>query len=423
MSIISEFFRGKRPEDVFTPRSPVVNQSMYVDRPHYQTELRRAIRTGYNIIIYGDSGCGKSWLYKKVFSDEGIFSVTLDLTSCKDSDDVDLLALEILEKDFEWIEDEKVSTFEKTATPWDVGVKSSEEKSYRRPQVSPIEQLCDHIYSKSKGRPCFIVFENLEHCIENDDVIKFLRALVLSLDDRGTIRSKVQICFVGVPNDIKNILCDSNKYQTISNRVTEIPEVGRMSKDEARHLIYQGFVGELEFTVENFDFCVSQIIYLTDRIPQYIHDVCLQVAFEAEDRARNLISPAVVVSGAHRWVQSNDRQSKDFVESILGPNRRRKDAKSRVVFTISKCEYTNFYCEDIEKLLCEVFPVTYGKKARVSIRSVLNKLSSGSAGLLKYDNISRKYRIANPKVRSVIRHYLQVDPNDEAVLVRDYSAH
>lgn len=63
-----------RPEEVFTPRSAEVNPAMYVDRPEYQQELRRAIRSGYSVIIYGESGCGKSWLYKKVFEDESIFT-------------------------------------------------------------------------------------------------------------------------------------------------------------------------------------------------------------------------------------------------------------------------------------------------------------------------------------------------------------
>ncbi len=117
------FFKDIRPEDVFTPRSPVVNKSMYIDRPEYERELRLAMRSGYHVIIYGDSGCGKSWLYKKVFEDDGVSFVTLDLNNVREADDIDLLILEIIEQDQDWVEESRTETIEKGAMPYDIGVK------------------------------------------------------------------------------------------------------------------------------------------------------------------------------------------------------------------------------------------------------------------------------------------------------------
>ena len=55
------------PELVFTPRNPKVNGDMYVNRPNLETRLMDAIKGSKNIIVHGDSGCGKSWLYKYIF--------------------------------------------------------------------------------------------------------------------------------------------------------------------------------------------------------------------------------------------------------------------------------------------------------------------------------------------------------------------
>ena len=67
-------FRKKRPkpDTVFTPRSAEVNEKMYVSRERQEEALKKAVGGSKNIIIHGESGCGKSWLYKKVFSEEKI---------------------------------------------------------------------------------------------------------------------------------------------------------------------------------------------------------------------------------------------------------------------------------------------------------------------------------------------------------------
>src|ERR1017187_1669561 len=58
------------PEDVFTPRSATVNPAMYVARTDLEDRLVSALRAKLHIVIQGDSGTGKSWLYKKVLADE-----------------------------------------------------------------------------------------------------------------------------------------------------------------------------------------------------------------------------------------------------------------------------------------------------------------------------------------------------------------
>ena len=376
-------FRDVRPEQVFTPRSPTVNKKMYVDRPEYERELKLAMRSGYHLIIYGDSGCGKSWLYKKVFEDELVVFATVDLNSCNEIDDIDLLLLEILEDPDEWIEERRTTEVEKGAMPYDIGRKSIGKRELRRQQKTPFEQLCKALRKKARNRKTFIVFENLEHAIMNQEVVTYLRSLILSLDDSSMTRSNVQICFVGVPSDIKMLLSDQNKYQTISNRITEISEVSRMSKTQVRDLVFQGFDRELSMSVENFDYCLSQIIYLTDRIPQYIHDLCLQIAFCAEEQGDS-VSPFVVSLGAHAWVDTNGRQSREFIEKLIGPGRRRNDPKSRVFLALAKWEKATFYSTDIENLLRELFPISLANK-RVHVTRMLNKLASGDMRFLKLD--------------------------------------
>lgn len=85
MSLI--FPRRFRPDEVFTPRSPSVNQEMYVKRTDLERSLSNAIKGSKNIIVSGESGSGKTWLYKSVFEAEGVTfeSVNLSNASLKGS--------------------------------------------------------------------------------------------------------------------------------------------------------------------------------------------------------------------------------------------------------------------------------------------------------------------------------------------------
>lgn len=402
--------RAQVPEEVFTPRSAKVNASMYVERPQYQKELRNAIRSGQSVIVYGDSGCGKSWLYKKVFLDDNHFYATLDLNECKDEDDIDLLALELVEKGVDWILEEKSHSGTAGVMPQDIGLQGTKSGKYRRGVISPIEQLCSLMCARARPRRPILVFENMEHCLDNQNVVNKLQSLVLTLDDVESERSKVQLCFVGVPDDMKKILSDNNKYQTIANRIFEMPEVQRMTKDEARSIVHNGFVEELEVAVDSsFDYCVSQIMHVSYRIPQYIHEICLQVAYAIEDSGLYEIKPAVVADGISNWVRTNARQSREDIEKIFNHRAYGEDLRALVVYAISVLDEVNFSSSDVENQLVNDFPDFARKRRRLSASKVLNNLCKGDTRLLKVDSVSGKYRVANPKLRSVMRMSFEKD--------------
>jgi predicted GTPase len=69
---MSLFSGTPRPEEVFTPRSSDVNRRSYVPRPELEEELTEGLTESQHLIIFGESGNGKSWLYKKVFETERV---------------------------------------------------------------------------------------------------------------------------------------------------------------------------------------------------------------------------------------------------------------------------------------------------------------------------------------------------------------
>lgn len=58
-----------RISEVFTPRRSKVNDLIYVHRVQLEKRLERSISGSKHCFLYGESGNGKSWLYKKLFDE------------------------------------------------------------------------------------------------------------------------------------------------------------------------------------------------------------------------------------------------------------------------------------------------------------------------------------------------------------------
>lgn len=56
--------KRKEPHEVFTPRQSEVNLDMYVHRPYHEKMLKRWLKETMHGFIFGESGSGKTWLYK-----------------------------------------------------------------------------------------------------------------------------------------------------------------------------------------------------------------------------------------------------------------------------------------------------------------------------------------------------------------------
>ena len=66
---------------IFTPRNPDVNLKMYVPRIKLEEALLDSINGSMHTMIFGESGNGKSWLYKKILDQNKIPYVVANCAS------------------------------------------------------------------------------------------------------------------------------------------------------------------------------------------------------------------------------------------------------------------------------------------------------------------------------------------------------
>ncbi|WHQ85118.1 AAA family ATPase (plasmid) [Tritonibacter mobilis] len=391
---------------------------MYVPRPEHERALRRGIQTGYNIVLFGDSGCGKSWLYKKVFKDERIYYRTLDFSSSENVDEVDFQMLELVSSYEEWQDKERKQTDSIDFKPARMGAGRQGEVVQERIDRSPFFQVVTSIRSHAGKRTAYLVLENLEYILDKPDIVRRIQKMLLALDDPDLGRSKVRICLVGVPSEIKEILSDGNRFQTISNRVYEVPELSKLDRKSVDLLILRGLEQELDYEVESKTFCCGKIAFATYQIPQYVHDVCLHVALRAEDE-HNIVTPDLIDGAVQDWVMSNSRQGVEFIRKWIMADRSQKSVRAKTMFAISRLDKHFFEAEDVTRMMRQEFPRTFGSSQIQSLRT-LRKMAEGNDKFLKTDAERLLFRVATPHLRSALRACLKKVIKPEGVEVKKF---
>jgi hypothetical protein len=349
-------FRPSSPKDVFTPRAPRVNHKMYIARREQERAMKRALDSNYCIVIYGDSGCGKSWLYRKVFADLGVSFSVLDLGTCEDQDDVDLKLLDRIADLEEFEEHRKTEERELDIRPMRVGGREKIAFESKRNASSPFKRLCSLMRSERNFKRGVIVFENVEHILNKPNLMSFIQSKIMDIDNDEEASGDISIAVVGVPFELSKVLSEGNLYQTISNRIYEIPEIGHLESDQAEEFMKRGFIELLKFKFSyDFDLCLRAIATATNRVPQYLHDVCLLVSLAAKE-GDGTITQELVEKAIVDWVVSSDKSAFTLVDDIVSSDRSRGKLKSKVLFCLSQIEDPHFSKSDITSLLEKFFP-------------------------------------------------------------------
>jgi hypothetical protein len=152
----------KQINEVFTPRRGEVNPLMYMDREELEDELRQGLAGSQHILLHGESGCGKSWLYKRIFNQEGVFYAIANLANASRHKSI-TKELENVVKRFR--KTRKTGYKETKSTEGGVVVAKASlehESEYEVGDNEPLEQCFCELKSAAGRKKCVLVFENLE---------------------------------------------------------------------------------------------------------------------------------------------------------------------------------------------------------------------------------------------------------------------
>lgn len=232
--------KSKLPHEVFTPKSFEVNNAMYVRRLELETRLIDAFPSNRFIVIHGESGNGKSWLFKKVFADNGIHFEVVNLGSASGRESLDH-AFEAKLGDWgvkEKVEEGTASSAAAKLAGSGVDHRMDTKTAFAR--KAPFYKVIEEVRRRAKSDlRCAVVFDNFEAIVDDPKLVRELVGIILNADDETFAKHDVQLVIVGTPTNLKQTIVQLSKSAPVANRLVEIPEVARMSASEAAQLMEQ----------------------------------------------------------------------------------------------------------------------------------------------------------------------------------------
>lgn len=394
-----------KPNEVFTPKAPLVNEDMYITRPHLEKTLKRAIDGTYHIIVHGDSGSGKSWLYKNVLREIGCEYITINLPNASSNQSIS--------ETFKWflnqLDDVKKVEYTEKKMAEVSGVVAKGQidhvNKYVLTEKEPFLQCLEYVRKKAKQKQGLIVFENLEAIFKDENLMRELGNLILLLDDEVYAKFNVKFLIVGVPNGIKEYFSKIDNTSSISNRLEEIPQVSKLSKDQVRKFVIKGFVEKLKIELDStqLEELIDDVYWSTLGIPQRLHEYCLKVAFALEDCGWTYNQDVLALSKVD-WINQSLTSNYLIIEKLMNSRDTVVQRKNQVLYALGKINKEEFKSSDIEDLVINEFPST--AQVTMNIGQVLSEIANSDNPLIKKTPKGDSYTFVDPKFCICIRMML-----------------
>jgi hypothetical protein len=407
------FEQAKKPEQVFTPRASEVNKSMYVKRPELEAELKKGLRSGMHMLIHGESGSGKTWLYKSVLKDLGVEVYIANLANASRLKSINAEFLNLVNREQQ---PKKIAYNETKKSDISAGFASGglqHQNQYMLGEMEPFEACLSRIRNLSGDKRAILVLDNLESITDNSSLLTELADIIILLDDSRYASYKVGLLIVGVPGDLREYYQATPNLATVANRIREIPEVSRMTLQECKDLIHQGFIVELGYDVANIDAVMSHISWVTDRLPQRIHEYCLELAFLGESNHQR-IEQSLLDEADKYWLKQSLSASYSVIESVMNERETKVGRRNQALYALGLVENEEFKWSDIEDILRREFSDSTSDLI-LNLPQILSGLAGKDSPIIKRSPKGDAYCFFDPKYRMCLRAMLRKSSSADKV--------
>jgi len=397
-------------EQVFTPRSHVVNDLMYVSRLSLERQLLRVINGSMHGFLFGESGIGKSWLYKKVFKDN---LINFEIANAARASSKGGIIQEICDVCRGQDSFTQIGYKEKKGAGVSVlGLKGDleHEKEY-------IAAPCDDVMAafqmlserKQSDYPSVLVIDNMEALLDSNESIKEVQNLILLLDDERYAQFGVKILLVGVPNVAIAFFSTLSNLPSVGNRISELRKVPGFSEQAIGSFIEIGFNESLgcEFSEDQLESLKWSVSQATLGIPQRIHEYCLNLAYQLEDHGWKLTS-LVERNAEIAYIADGLRESYALIESHLSADESKHSRRNQVIYAIADGTAHQLDTGLIGRRLKENFSDN-APSSNSGIGQILATLCKGDQPLLSRQKHSPHFTVTDPRHIMCIRLILFKD--------------
>lgn len=412
-------FELEKIHEVFTPRRDDVNDLMYAHRPKHESSLARALSRNTHMLIYGDSGNGKSWLYRKVLDEKGMPYVS---ANCANANRIGSLTNEICTSIIEPGALTKIKISEDKAAEVNAYFARgnlSTASEYKVEQEEPLLKAFQALSESNRNKKCIVVLDNLEAIFSDKELMQELANIIILLDDPKYGKFNIALLLVGTPSGVLEYFRSTVNVDSVANRIKEVRKVDSLSQDQTRHIVSTGF-SELGVDLEKgeLEYISAHVVHVTIGIAQRIHEYCECLAYAISENDWQF-EQSLLRKTNREWLEEGLRHSYQVVEQCMNSRETRIGRRNQVLYCIGQITAHQFDSKRVDRILRKEFPNTIPKSS-TGVGAILSAMSNGDGALLKRNDKSNTYSMRDPRHLMCIRAILLKDESTEAVKRRKF---
>ncbi|MFE8703994.1 AAA family ATPase [Cytobacillus sp. FJAT-54145] len=370
--------KRKEINEVFTPRNDTVNTKMYIHRPSLEENLKRKINGSKHVVVYGESGCGKSWLYKNILNEGKIRFGTINLSKAKRLGSITNVFQDELSNRIPFIKSE----YQNTSSVGGSAVIRADRRYQEKYQKLSGDPVREYIKSFNDNN-LIIILENLESIFSKHDLMEELGDILTLLDDSDY---NAKFIIVGVPSGVVQYFNNRELLKTIANRMVEVPEVKGLSEEQVKEFLVKGFIEQLKvgLTAIDIEKITKYVFWITNGTPQKLQEFCEILAYKIKSNDWNYDN-VMLEKSSKEWVSDALHRNYTLISNMMNSIETDLGRRNQVLYCLGKINTSTFKASEIEQLLRGEFPnTTKDKKLNVSL--ILNDLESWSNSFIQKNN-------------------------------------
>jgi hypothetical protein len=379
---------------------------MYIDRPSDERHLARAVRGSLHVVLCGESGSGKSWLYKHVAEKERWTTFYANAgNAARYKSLTKVVELAVRRKDERELT-EYSQEFGAEVKPLRMGASGKTGRKYRPARRERLLEAFDLARKRAGNRHAVLIVDNFEAMFSKQDLMEELGNIILLLDDPDYADYEIKILIVGVPSDVVEYYQRIPNLETVSNRLTELPPLFSLNWGQIEDFVRRGFVGHLKVNLSTAE--VREIaLHLDDvtlGIPQRLHEYCELLGHHIEDSEWKYDSSLLRITD-ERFLRSSLKKAYTVVNSFMNARKSKTGRRNQLLYALGRVKSTELDLKAVEAMVRTEFPISTYDTA-LAVGQMMTELSQGDAPLLRRAPKGYTYRFADPRYLMCIRAML-----------------
>ncbi|PML07832.1 hypothetical protein BCT85_20170 [Vibrio lentus] len=397
--------------DVFTPRRHDVNEDMYIQRGEHEENLLDSVFGSMHSLLFGESGSGKSWLYKNVFQEE---NVPYKVINCSRASTNDSLIDEIFNKCISAGQSQQTTyseTHEAGAKFFLTG-KLATQSNYEVKTVDKLLASFKAMNAYADGQTSVLVFDNLELIVTNDKLMSELADIIILLDDETYAEQKVKFLIVGVPNDVIGYFSKVKNSSSVANRLEEIEKLVSFDLNQVTEFVEKGLNEQLhlECNTDVITDISTHVYNVTLGVPQRVHEYCKCLANILKSANWYYDSVKIKDETDLKWLKKSLRNCYSVIESHLNSSTTTEARRNQIIYALGARAVHQVDTFSVTNVLKQEFPNIKVNSAS-GIGKAINHLASGNTPLLTPIKHSKSFSVVDPRFIMCIRIMLYKDEN------------